>query len=58
MAQTKKCIRCGEDAKLWAGNVLKSNGDIIAAGWCFNCDQYAYYVYHGSFKEEYGEEKS
>ena len=57
MTQTTKCIRCGKQAKIWVGHVVKRNGDIVLAGWCGRRCIKAWKGYCGSFLKKYGEEK-
>lgn len=56
MTQTKKCIRCGKDAKTWTGHVRKRNGTIVLAGWCSKRCSDAWRACHGPFLKKYGEE--
>ena len=31
---TKKCVACGQPAKVWTGHVLTDDGKHVIAGWC------------------------
>ena len=58
MTETTKCIRCGKEAKIWIGHVLKRNGYTVLAGWCSHRCEKAWFAYHGPFCKKYGERKS
>lgn len=56
MTQTKKCIRCGKDARMWTGHVLKNDGKSVCAGWCSKSCINAWTGYCGPFLKKHGEE--
>jgi len=58
MTQTKKCIRCGKEAKMWAGHVRKRDGKAVLAGWCSRRCVNAWKGYYGPFRWKHGEEKA
>jgi hypothetical protein len=57
MTQTKKCIRCGKEAKIWTGYVQKRNNEQVLAGWCSKACIEACRGLCGPFKKKYGEER-
>ena len=58
MIQTKKCIRCGKEARTWCGHVKKRNGKAVLAGWCSKRCLDIGASCHGPFMKKHGEEEA
>lgn len=56
MLITKRCIRCGKEAKMWTGHILDGKKTVIA-GWCTNRCLNAYRGCYGKYEESMGKRR-